>query len=192
MQPSSPPPATSTPSPSGVVAELLERASRRHVLTVRHHDVGWGTNGVSGAISARIGGGKLLMLGVGRGEWRTLRPTSGVSGPHRLRRTLAPQPSSASLLPSATRPSTFAPSSTSQADEFQATRQTDPIRRQKTRERQDLARRKTRPRATPCSRLYRPGEERVCKFADQNAIGGGATPPLGQPLVGQKGGVSLF
>ena len=124
---------------------------------------------------------------VGRGEWRTLRPASGVSGPHRLRRTLAPVPSSASLLPSATRPSTFAPSSTSQADEFQATRQTDrpnsttrPWHRQ------------TRPQATPRSRLYRPGEERVCKFADQKAIGGGATPPLGQPLVGQKGGVSLF
>ena len=30
----------------------------------------------------------MSILGVGRGEWRTLRPTSGVSGPHRLRRTL--------------------------------------------------------------------------------------------------------
>ena len=28
------------------------------------------------------GGGKPSILGVGRGEWRTLRPTSGVSGPH--------------------------------------------------------------------------------------------------------------
>ena len=64
--------------------------SRRHVLTVRHHGWGWGTNGVSGAILAWMegGGGKLSILGVGRGEWRTLRPTSGVSGPHRLRRTL--------------------------------------------------------------------------------------------------------
>ena len=33
---------------------------------------------------------------------------------------------------------------------------------------------------------------RVCKYLDQNAIGGGATPPSVQPLVRQKGGVSLL
>ena len=146
---------------------------------------GWGGERTGLPALSQRGWGELLMLGVERGEWRTLRPASGVSGPHRLRRTLAPEPSSSSLLPSATHPSTFALSSTSQADEFhvtdefQATRQTDRPNSM------------TRPQATPCSRLYRPGAERVCKNADQNAIGGGATPPLGQPLVGQKGGVSL-
>uniref|UniRef100_A0A8C4NGE1 U4/U6 small nuclear ribonucleoprotein Prp31 n=1 Tax=Eptatretus burgeri TaxID=7764 RepID=A0A8C4NGE1_EPTBU len=72
--------------------------------------LGWGTDGVTGAISAWMGG-ELLMLGVRRGEWQTLRPASGVSGPHQLQRTLAPESSSASLLHAATCPSTSTPSS---------------------------------------------------------------------------------
>ena len=54
----------------------------------------WERTGFSGAVSARTKGErKPSILGVGRGKWRTLRPTSGVSGPHRLRRTLGQEPS---------------------------------------------------------------------------------------------------
>ena len=74
---SSPSPATATPSPSGVVGELLERASRRHVLTVRHHGWGWGTNGVSGAISARTEGGNRRYSGSGEGNGGRSVPPAG-------------------------------------------------------------------------------------------------------------------
>ena len=62
-----------------------------HVLAARHHGrCFWERTGFSGAISVRTGGGKKpSILGVERErKWRTLRPTSGVSGPQRLRRTL--------------------------------------------------------------------------------------------------------
>ena len=87
----------------------FRRASRRHVFVGRHH--GWGGERTGSPALSQCGWGELLMLGVGRGEWWTLRPASGVSGPHRLRRTLAPEPSSTSLLHSATRALTSTPSS---------------------------------------------------------------------------------
>ena len=92
LRASSPSPATATPSSSGVVGELVLRAGTCWPFDTTV----WGgerTNGVFATTSARMEGGKLSILGVGRGEWRTLRPTSGVAGPHRLRRTLGQEPS---------------------------------------------------------------------------------------------------
>ena len=63
-------------------------------MAARHNGRGLGMNGVwertGFPVLSRRGwrGGELSIFGVGRGEWQTLRPTSGVAGPHRLRRTL--------------------------------------------------------------------------------------------------------
>ena len=84
---------TSAPSSSGVVGALLERASRRHVLAVRHH--GWGGER-TGFFGKWFELRPLSRCGRG-GEWQALRPTSGVSGLHRLWRTLEQEPSLSSL-----------------------------------------------------------------------------------------------
>ena len=98
----------------------------------------------------------MLMLGVGRGGWWTLRPAGGVSGPHRLK-TLAPTEEQSQIL--------------------------DPLRRHdlfhERRKAKDKRRQTTRVRA-----FYSPREGRVCKYADQNALGGGATPPP-WPAIGR-------
>ena len=66
MRPSSPSPTTvgvvaPGPDSSGVVGELLEAGVAQARVGRSTPRLGWGTNGASGAISARIGG-KLLMV----------------------------------------------------------------------------------------------------------------------------------
>ena len=71
-----------------------------HVLAARHHGRGLGNErGFRRSLGADRGEETVDTRGRERErKWRTLRPTSGVSGPHRLRRTLGQEPSNRSFL----------------------------------------------------------------------------------------------
>ncbi len=133
--------------------------------------MGRGTDGVTGALSAQMPSqpfDALSAVDALGGVWLALRPASRASGPHRL---------------------------TTDNDGRLTLRLTNDCHQRRltttdlrlTNDDDDWDQASQRP--TTATRLvfplYSPGEEPICKYADQNAIGGGATPPSVQPLVGQ-------
>ena len=163
----------------------MRRALRRHVLVGRHH--GWDGERTGFPALSQEGWGELLMLGVGRGEWQTLRPASGVSGPHRLRRTLAPEPSSASLLP--LRNSSL--DLHSELHEFHE--QADDRRHTRPQRQLRPIPEFTHDLEPPCARLFIDrGRSAYANMRIKTQLEAGPRHPLFSHWSGKKGGVSLF
>ena len=133
-----------------------------------------------------------MMLGVERGAWRTLRPANGASGPHRLRRALAPEPSSASLLHSATRPSTSTPSSVSSVRPRVHSTQLDPTRH--TTSRHDPTRRRpNNDLEPPCAHAFIDrGRSVYVNFRIKSRLEAGPRHPMFSHWSGKKGASTLF